>query len=196
MSRWISFRQCLCECRCIYIYTVYTFLLDWACPSHLSVLLCRSFIIKEFQGVCSSQTSAGETNKHSLDPCREADDREEEPVCVEIFKHALNRLSVDPERDAGSSQVQTTAHHILWGQDVLVHWRNRPRDTTCSGHTHKHTHSYVKYDPVSDAGTDHVCLTHTGLNTNLCTQMHTVTHTLGKEIVPAGYWFCLDTIWP
>lgn len=54
-----------------------------------------------------------ETNKHSLDPCREADDREEEAVCVEIFKHALNWLSVDPERDAGSAQVQTAAHHVL-----------------------------------------------------------------------------------
>lgn len=52
-------------------------------------------------------------NKHSLDPCGEADDREKEAVCVEILKHALNRLPVDPEGDAGSAQVQAAAHHIL-----------------------------------------------------------------------------------
>lgn len=78
-----------------------------------SNLLRGSFIIHEFQGSLFLRQHAGETNTHSLDPCREADDREEEPVCVEILEHALNGLSVDPERDAGSSQVQTTAHHIL-----------------------------------------------------------------------------------
>lgn len=76
-------------------------------------------------------------NTHSLDACRETDDREEESVCVEIFKHALDGLSVDPEGYAGGSEVQAAAHHVLWGQNVLVHGRNRPRDTTWSGHTHK-----------------------------------------------------------
>lgn len=55
----------------------------------------------------------GENNKHSLDSRREADDWEEEPVCVEVFKHALDGLAIDSERDAGSSQVQAAAHHIL-----------------------------------------------------------------------------------
>lgn len=57
--------------------------------------------------------STGEKNKHSLDPRREAGDREEESVCVEVLKHALDGLAVDPEGDAGSPQVQTAAHHVL-----------------------------------------------------------------------------------
>lgn len=57
--------------------------------------------------------STGERNKHSLDPRGEADDREEESVRVEVLKHALDGLAVDPEGDAGSSQVQAAAHHVL-----------------------------------------------------------------------------------
>lgn len=56
---------------------------------------------------------SAQKNKHSLDPRREAGDGEEESVCVEVLKHALDGLAVDPERDAGSPQVQTAAHHIL-----------------------------------------------------------------------------------
>lgn len=36
-------------------------------------------------------------NMHSLDSSREADDWEEEAVCVEVLKHALNRLPIDAE---------------------------------------------------------------------------------------------------
>lgn len=52
-------------------------------------------------------------NTHSLDTCRETDNREEESICVEIFKHALDGLSVDPEGYAGGSKVQAAAHHVL-----------------------------------------------------------------------------------
>lgn len=45
--------------------------------------------------------------------CREADYREEEPVCVEVLEHALDRLPVDPEGHTGSSQIQTAADHIV-----------------------------------------------------------------------------------
>lgn len=172
--RWISWRQCVGECRCtVHIYISFGSSLVFLC------FLCSSFIIEEFREPVRLRRHTGEANKHSLDPRREADDREEEPVCVEIFEHALNRLSVDPERDAGSSQVQAAAHHVLRGQDVLVQGRDRPRDTTCSGQTHTHTRSYVKYDPVSDAGTDHVSLAHTHGSerthcTHKCTQLHTL----------------------
>lgn len=76
----------------------------------LSESLCGSFIIP---ASLFTPDSTGEKNKHSLDPRGEADDREEESVCVEVFKHALDGLAVDPERDAGGSQVQAAAHHIL-----------------------------------------------------------------------------------
>lgn len=72
--------------------------------------LCGSFIIP---ASLFAPDRTGKNNKHSLDPRGEADDREEEPVCVEVFKHALDGLAVDPERNAGSSQVQAAAHHIL-----------------------------------------------------------------------------------
>lgn len=88
-----------------------------------------------FAGGTSVETGR---NKHSLDPRGEADDWEEEPVRVEILKHALNRLPVDPEGDAGSAQVQAAAHHVLRGQDVLVERRNRPRYTACLGKTQTH----------------------------------------------------------
>lgn len=36
-----------------------------------------------------------------LDSSREADHREEQAVHIEVFKHALNWVSVDAEGDAG-----------------------------------------------------------------------------------------------
>lgn len=36
-----------------------------------------------------------------LDSSREADHREEEAVHIEVFKHALNRVPIDAEGDAG-----------------------------------------------------------------------------------------------
>lgn len=39
--------------------------------------------------------------KHWLDSGREAGHGEEEAVWVKVFKHALDRLAVDPEGDAG-----------------------------------------------------------------------------------------------
>lgn len=55
-----------------------------------------------------------------LDTCWKAHHREEEPICVEILKHPLHRLPIDAERDAGHSEVQATAHHVIWFQEVLV----------------------------------------------------------------------------
>ena len=48
-----------------------------------------------------------------LDTCREADDGEEEPVCVEVLEHALDRLPIDPEGHTGSAQIQTATDHII-----------------------------------------------------------------------------------
>ena len=67
--------------------------------------------------------------KALLDTCREADNGEEESVCVEVLKHALDRLPIDPERHAGSSQIQTAADHIIRVQQVLVDGSHGPRDT-------------------------------------------------------------------
>lgn len=68
---------------------------------------------RKFRETVCLRRCPGDTNKHSLDPCGETDDREEEAVGVEILKHALDGLSVDSEGDAGGTQVQTTAHHVL-----------------------------------------------------------------------------------
>lgn len=55
-----------------------------------------------------------------LDTRWKAHHREEEPICVEVLKHPLHRLPIDAERDAGHSEVQATAHHVIWFQQVLV----------------------------------------------------------------------------
>lgn len=52
-------------------------------------------------------------NRVLLNTCREADNRKEEAVCVEVLEHALNRLPVDPEGHAGRAQIQTAADHVV-----------------------------------------------------------------------------------
>lgn len=106
-----------------------------------SVCVCLSRQLIYHPGIRDSPSVSDNThgrNKHThlLDPCREAHNGEKQSVCVEVFEHALDGLSVDPERDAGSSEVQTAAHHVLRGQDVLVQGCNGPRDTTCWTHAH------------------------------------------------------------
>lgn len=64
-----------------------------------------------------------------LDTCREADDGEEESLCVEVLEHALDRLPVDPEGHAGSAQIQTAADHVVRVQQVLVNGGHGPRDS-------------------------------------------------------------------
>lgn len=55
-----------------------------------------------------------------LDASREADHREEEAVHVEVLKHALNWVSVDPEGDAGHTQIQAAADNIICSQGVCI----------------------------------------------------------------------------
>lgn len=64
-----------------------------------------------------------------LNACREADNREEESICVEVLEHALYRLPVDPERHAGSAQIQTAADHVVRVQQVLVNGSHSPWDS-------------------------------------------------------------------
>lgn len=64
--------------------------------------------------------------RHWLDSSWEAGHREEEAVRVEVFKHALNRLTVDPEGDAGHTEVQAATHHILRSQKMLIGGVNGP----------------------------------------------------------------------
>lgn len=52
--------------------------------------------------------------------CREADDREEKAIQVEVLKHSLNGMAIDAEGDAGYAEIQTAADYILCCQDVLV----------------------------------------------------------------------------
>lgn len=80
---------------------------------------------------------------HSLDSSREADDREEEAVCVEVLEHALNRLPVDAERDTGSAEIQTAAHHIIGTEQVLIGGADRPSNAACtSANTHRQSQSH------------------------------------------------------
>lgn len=65
-----------------------------------------------------------------LDTGREAHDGEEESICVKVLEHALHRLPVDPERHAGSAQVQTAADHVVRVQQVLVNGGHGPGDAT------------------------------------------------------------------
>lgn len=64
-----------------------------------------------------------------LDTCREADDREEESICIEVLEHALDGLPVDPEGHAGGAQIQTAADHIVRVQQVHVDGGHSPRDS-------------------------------------------------------------------
>lgn len=64
-----------------------------------------------------------------LNACREADDREEQAVQVEVLKHALYGMPVDPEGNTGHAQIQAAADHILCSQDVLVGCGDVARNT-------------------------------------------------------------------
>ncbi len=43
----------------------------------------------------------------------EADDWKQQPIHTEVLQHALNWLSIDPERDAGCTKVKTTTNDII-----------------------------------------------------------------------------------
>lgn len=64
-----------------------------------------------------------------LDTCREANYGVEEPLGVEVLKHALDRLAIDPEGHAGSAQIQTAADHVVRVQQVLVNGGHGPGDS-------------------------------------------------------------------
>lgn len=55
-----------------------------------------------------------------LHSSREADDRKEEAVHIEVFKHALNWVAVNTEGDTGHAQIQTAADNIICSQGVCV----------------------------------------------------------------------------
>lgn len=55
-----------------------------------------------------------------LDSSREADDREEEAIYIEVFKHALNWVAINTERDTGHAQIQTAADDIICSQGVCI----------------------------------------------------------------------------
>lgn len=55
-----------------------------------------------------------------LNPSREADDREEEAIHIEVFKHALNWVAVNTEGDTGHAQIQTAADDIICSQGVCA----------------------------------------------------------------------------
>lgn len=73
--------------------------------------------------------------KHWLDSSREAGHREEEAVRVEVLKHALDWLAIDPEGDAGHTEVQAAAHHVLCSEKMLVGWVDSPRNAACRAMT-------------------------------------------------------------
>lgn len=196
--RWISCRQCLCECRCavytVYVRCIFLFRLELVCLIW-SAFLHSSFIIQEVQGVCSTQTThkRKQINTH-LTPAEKLTTGKKSPSVLKFSNMPWTGCPLILKEMLGaprSRQQLTTSSEVrmCWFMDATARGIRPVR--------HTHTHSYVKYDPVSDAGTDHVYLSHTHRieHTYLYTRMHTVTHTLGKEIVPAGYWFCLDTTW-
>lgn len=55
-----------------------------------------------------------------LDPSWEADCREKQTIEVEVLEHALNRMSINTEGDAGHAQIQTAAHYILGRKNVVI----------------------------------------------------------------------------
>lgn len=67
---------------------------------------------------------------HALDSSREADDGEEEGVHVEVLKHALNGVAINPEGDTGHAQVKATADHVISSQSVCVRRGHLAWDST------------------------------------------------------------------
>lgn len=55
-----------------------------------------------------------------LDSSRETDDREEEAIYIEVFKHALNWVAVNTEGDTGHAQIQTAADYVICSQGVCT----------------------------------------------------------------------------
>lgn len=64
-----------------------------------------------------------------LNACREADDREEQAIQVEVLKHSLNRMPIDAEGNTGHVEIQTAADHVLSCQGVLIGCSNVTRNT-------------------------------------------------------------------
>lgn len=77
--------------------------------------------------------------RHLLDSGREAEDGEEEAVHVKVLKHALDRVAVDAEGDAGHAQIQAAAHHVISSQRVGVRRGHLPRYSAW-----RHPHSQFK----------------------------------------------------
>ncbi|TNN66596.1 hypothetical protein EYF80_023130 [Liparis tanakae] len=71
---------------------------------------------------------------------READDREEEAVHIEVLKHALNRVAVDTEGDAGHAQIQAAADDVVSSQGVCAGRRHLAGvGAVALGHSPAHT---------------------------------------------------------
>lgn len=60
---------------------------------------------------------------------READDREEEAIHIEVFKHALNWVAIDTEGDTGHTQIQTAADNIISSEGVCTGRSHLPGDS-------------------------------------------------------------------
>lgn len=71
-------------------------------------LLCHYYATKLF-----SLSESRQWETFSRDACRKADHREEKAVQVEVLKHALDRVAVDPEGNTRNAQIQTAADHIF-----------------------------------------------------------------------------------
>ena len=84
---------------------------------------------------------------HLLDSSREADDREEETVHVEVLKHALNWEAVDTERDTGDAQVQTAADHVVRSEGVSSGRRHLASNGTCTAE-HRERKTYNKASSI------------------------------------------------
>lgn len=179
--RWISCRQRLCECRCavytVYVRCIFLFWLELVCLIW-SAFLHSSFIIQEVQGVCSTQTThkRKQINTH-LTPAEKLTTGKKSPSVLKFSNMPWTGCPLILKEMLGaprSRQQLTTSSEVrmCWFMDATARGIRPVR--------HTHTHSYVKYDPVSDAGTDHVYLshTHTGLNTHICTHECTQLHTL------------------
>lgn len=67
----------------------------------------------------------------TLDACREADNWKKQAIQVEVLKHSLNRMTIDTKGNAGHTQIQAAADHILCCQEVLVRCGNMTWNTTC-----------------------------------------------------------------
>lgn len=160
---------------CIFIYICISFGFCLSVSS-VSSYVCSSFIIEAFQVLLVSvNTQEWQINTH-LTPAEKLTTGKKRPSVLKFSNMPWTGCPLILKEMLGaprSRQQLTTSSEVrmCWFMDATARGIRPVQDTRV------HTQNYVKYNPVSDAGTDHVSLLHT----------HTNRHTQRTHIYVSSY---------